>query len=83
MHPRLHRDFIWQDLPAELKRYSEMRFYSGYEIDDVYGIYGVNPAKGAVAVVRPDGYVGVIATLGDVKKMEGYLERCMRCITAV
>ena len=80
MHPRLSRDFIWQDLPAELKRYSEMRFYSGYEIDDVYGTYGVDPAEGAVAVVRPDGYVGVITTLGDVNNVKGYLEKCITTV---
>lgn len=51
-----------------------MAFYSGYEMDDVYGIYGVSPAEGAVVVVRPDGYIGVIAALGDVKRVESYLE---------
>ncbi|RAH65327.1 putative phenol monooxygenase [Aspergillus aculeatinus CBS 121060] len=77
IHPRLSRDFTWRDTPAELKQHSEMRFYSGYEMDDVYTIYGVDPAHGAVAVVRPDGYVGVVATLGDVARVDAFLEECL------
>lgn len=78
IHPRLSREFTWRDLPAELKRHSEMSFYSGYEMDDVYKIYGVDAAQGALAVVRPDGYVGTVAALDDVKRVEQYLERCLR-----
>ncbi|KAE8326867.1 hypothetical protein BDV39DRAFT_176331 [Aspergillus sergii] len=50
-----------------------MRFHSGYEIDDVYAVYGVDPAQGALAVIRPDGYVGTIAALGDVSRIERYI----------
>jgi hypothetical protein len=57
-----------------------MAFYSGYEMDDVYGIYGVNPEKGAVAVIRPDGYVGVVAELADVGRVATFLEKCIRTI---
>lgn len=80
VHPRLERDFTWNDLPRDVKRYSEMSFYSGYEMDDVYGIYGVNPADGALAVVRPDGYIGVIAVLDDVKRVERYLQALIRTV---
>lgn len=80
IHPRLSKTFMWQDLPSELKKYSEMSFYSGYEIDDVYKTYGVDEAKGALAVVRPDGYVGMVAALQDVKCVEEYLERCVRTV---
>ncbi|KAJ5368077.1 uncharacterized protein N7496_007837 [Penicillium cataractarum] len=78
IHPRLSREFMWNDIPHEVKQYSEMSFYSGYEMDDVYGIYGVDPSKGALAVVRPDGYVGVLAELGDVKRIDDYLGRMIR-----
>ncbi|BDD61660.1 hypothetical protein MAP00_006698 [Monascus purpureus] len=78
IHPRLPRQFTWKDLPAGLKKYSEMRFYSGHELDDVYGIYGVDANEGAVAVIRPDGYVGVIAELSDVDTVDEYLGRCLR-----
>jgi hypothetical protein len=72
---------MWKDVPRELKEHSEMRFYSGYELtDDVYAIYGVDEAKGALAVVRPDGYIGTIAALDDVKRVEEYLRRCIRTV---
>ncbi|KAL1970194.1 hypothetical protein VTN77DRAFT_5354 [Rasamsonia byssochlamydoides] len=80
VHPRLERSFEWKDLPVAVKQHSEMRFYSGYEIDDVYGIYGVDSAKGGLAVVRPDGYVGVTARLDDLGRVERYLESCLRTV---
>lgn len=80
IHPRLERDFIWQDVPSALKKYSEMSFYQGYVFDDVYQTYGVDPDKGALAVVRPDGYIGIIAELADVDRIVTYLERCLRCL---
>lgn len=80
LHPRLPRPFMWKDVPAVLKKYSEMSFYSGYELDDVYRIYGVDPSQGALAIIRPDGYVGVIAELGDVERLREYLERCLRVV---
>ncbi|PWY83417.1 thioredoxin-like protein [Aspergillus heteromorphus CBS 117.55] len=83
IHPRLARSFTWRDTPAELKKHSEMRFYSGYEVDDVYGIYGVDVAQGALAVVRPDGYVGTVAALDEVTRVEAYLEGCLRTVQTV
>ncbi|KKK27154.1 hypothetical protein ARAM_003611 [Aspergillus rambellii] len=80
IHPRLSREFTWKDVPHELKQHSEMRFYSGYEIDDVYSTYGVDHSHGAIAVVRPDGYIGTIAALDDVKRVEQYLQQCIRAI---
>ncbi|KAJ5967318.1 hypothetical protein N7501_003566 [Penicillium viridicatum] len=80
IHPRLPGDFTWTDLPLEVKEHSEMSFYSGYEIDDVYGIYGINPTEGALAIVRPDGYIGVIAALSDVNRAQGYLEKLVRTV---
>lgn len=69
---------MWNDIPTEVKQNSEMSFYSGYEMDDVYGIYGVDPDKGALAVVRPDGYIGVLADLGNVKRIDNYLGAMIR-----
>lgn len=80
VHPRVSKEFMWNDIPREIKQYSEMSFYSGYEMDDVYGIYGVDPTEGALAVVRPDGYIGVIASLSDVKRVESYLETLIRTV---
>lgn len=69
---------MWNDIPTEVKKHSEMSFYSGYEIDDVYGTYGVDPDRGALAIVRPDGYIGVLADLGDVERIEDYLGAMIR-----
>jgi hypothetical protein len=80
IHPRLSRDFMWNDTPSEVKQHSEMAFYSGYEMDDVYDIYGVNPAAGAIAVVRPDGYIGIIVSLSDVERAQSYLETLIRTV---
>ncbi|KAL2830309.1 FAD binding domain-containing protein [Aspergillus cavernicola] len=81
IHPRLDKDFMWKDIPSELKERSEMRFYSGYALtDDVYAIYGVDPSQGALAVVRPDGYIGTVAALDDAERVEGYLRRCIRTV---
>ncbi|KAL4758630.1 putative phenol monooxygenase [Aspergillus foveolatus] len=70
--------FTWRDLPAALKERSEMRFYSGCALDDVYAVYGVAEDEGAIAVVRPDGYVGVVVALDDVKAVGGYLGGVLR-----
>ncbi|CAG8398773.1 unnamed protein product [Penicillium salamii] len=80
VHPRLSRDFMWGDIPRAVKEHSEMSFYSGYELDDVYGTYGVDPEKGALAIVRPDGYIGVIASLDHVSRADRYLETLIRTI---
>ncbi|KAM5458387.1 putative phenol 2-monooxygenase (NADPH) [Microsporum audouinii] len=78
IHPQLPRDFNWTCLPKELKQMSEMRFYSGYEPDDAYRIYGVNPTDGVLAVVRPDGCVGVISRIDDILRLTTYLEKCIK-----
>lgn len=44
-------------------------------LEDTYAIHGVDPARSSLAVVRPDGYVGVFARLGDVARVEDYLKR--------
>ncbi|CAG8016720.1 unnamed protein product [Penicillium salamii] len=80
VHPRLSREFMWSDIPRAVKEHSEMSFYSGYELDDVYGTYGVDPEKGALAIVRPDGYIGVVASLSHVSRADRYLETLIRTI---
>jgi hypothetical protein len=81
LHPKLHRQFEWNDVPACIKQRAEMRFHDGSALDDAYAIYGVDPAGGALAVIRPDGYVGTVAGLGDFARVEGYLKRCVRMIS--
>ncbi|KAF3900343.1 Phenol hydroxylase, C-terminal dimerization [Trichophyton interdigitale] len=78
IYPRLPRELDWNCLPKELKQMAEMRFYSGYEVEDAYKVYGVDPDNGALAVIRPDGCVGVISRLDDIPRLETYLEKCMK-----
>lgn len=78
LYPRLHREFRWEDMPGVVKYHSEMRFYNGCVPSDAYNLFGVDPDKGALAVVRPDGYVGAVAQLEDVDRVEKYLARCLR-----
>ncbi|EFR01231.1 phenol 2-monooxygenase [Nannizzia gypsea CBS 118893] len=78
VYPRLSRDLDWTCVPKELKQMCEMRFYSGYEAEDVYKVYGVDPNDGVFAVIRPDGCVGVVSRLDDIPRLETYLEKCMK-----
>lgn len=55
-----------------------MRFHA--PLDDAYAAYGVQPSDGALAVIRPDGYVGIISALDDTDRIKEYLERCLRRI---
>lgn len=43
----------------------------------MYETYGVG-SEGAVVVVRPDGYVGTVAPLDQVKSLDGYFAEFMR-----
>jgi phenol 2-monooxygenase len=42
--------------------------------DDVYGIFGVDRQKGAIVVLRPDGYVGSISALDDTRRVAEYID---------
>ncbi|KAJ5289047.1 Phenol hydroxylase C-terminal dimerization [Penicillium angulare] len=78
LHPHPHRSFQWEDIPAFVKQQAEMRFYDGSAANDAYKIYGVNPIQGALAVIRPDGYVGILARLDNTASLDDYLRRCIR-----
>jgi phenol 2-monooxygenase len=55
-----------------------MRFYNGTELQDAYKVYGVNPEMGAITVVRPDGYIGMVSELKDTDSVHSYLKGCLR-----
>lgn len=78
LHALKSNTFIWTDIPEAVKTHSEMRFYNGTELEDAYQIYGVDPGNGAIAIVRPDGYIGTIAELNDTERVGKYLKRCLR-----
>ncbi len=51
---------------------------NGLEDNNVYSRYGV-VADGAVVVVRPDGYVGMVTPLRKVEDLNSYFESFMAC----
>ncbi|KAL2821312.1 thioredoxin-like protein [Aspergillus cavernicola] len=75
IYPRLPGEVTWDNIPSCVKEQAEMTFYNGHDLDDAYQIYGIDPTHGALVVIRPDGYVGIIAELGDTSRVEGYLSR--------
>lgn len=82
LHTLSPNTFVWEDIPDVVKVESEMRFYNGTELEDAYKTYGVGPDKGALAVVRPDGYIGIIAKLKDTERVRTYLKGCLREVDA-
>ncbi len=42
-----------------------------------YDTYGIDRARGAVVVVRPDGYVGMVAPFEDVADIDQYFSSFM------
>lgn len=57
---------------------AEMQFHGSCAGEDVYSVYGVQATLGAAVIVRPDGYVGIMASLDNVSLLEVYLEDCIR-----
>jgi len=88
------RGIQWNELPPVIKKRAEMRFHSArageapeghvgskrkiFEAEDAYSIYGVDKQQGALVVVRPDGYVGALASLEDVARVGQYLSSLLR-----
>ncbi|EFQ97164.1 phenol 2-monooxygenase [Nannizzia gypsea CBS 118893] len=69
--------FVWSEVPSSLREVAEMSVYcSAVANEDAYGLYGVSEDEGVVAVIRPDGYVGVVACLGEagVDKVRRFLQ---------
>ncbi|KAL2065311.1 hypothetical protein VTL71DRAFT_2980 [Oculimacula yallundae] len=82
LHPLPSNTFVWKDVPAAIKEEAEMSFNNATELEDAYAVYGVDRKKGALVVVRPDGYVGLVAGGGreELRRVERYLRGCLRCI---
>ncbi|RGP62561.1 hypothetical protein FSPOR_9140 [Fusarium sporotrichioides] len=72
IHPLTTR-FEWTDIPAGVKKLAEMRVYGLARRDDAYETLGVSKDDGVIAVVRPDGYVGMLAPLSRVGSVEKHL----------
>jgi phenol 2-monooxygenase len=79
LHPLKVR-FEWTDIPPSVKQLAEMRTYGLSRKEDAYKIYGVLEDQGLITVVRPDGYIGMLATLSDTQEVEDYLCSCLLCV---
>ncbi|KAJ2999383.1 hypothetical protein NUW54_g6948 [Trametes sanguinea] len=42
-----------------------------------YERYGIDPQHGAIVVVRPDGYVGIVAPFEELKDVNAYFDSFM------
>jgi phenol 2-monooxygenase len=69
--------FEWTDIPPSVKQLAEMRTYGLSRKEDAYEVYGVSKDEGLVAVVRPDGYVGMLAMLSSTEEVEEFLRSCL------
>jgi phenol 2-monooxygenase len=76
VHPLTAR-FEWVDLPKCVKDIAEMRLFGLAATEDLYDVYGVPKEQGAMVVVRPDGYVGMIGHLSEVDDVEAYFRGCL------
>jgi phenol 2-monooxygenase len=79
IHPLTTR-FEWTDLPAGVKTLAEMRVYGLARKEDAYEALGVSKDDGVIAVVRPDGYVGMLAPLSSAGAVENHLRGCLTTI---
>ncbi|KAJ4301336.1 hypothetical protein N0V90_003428 [Kalmusia sp. IMI 367209] len=62
----------WTDFPATVREFAEDRVYGEAEKGGVYGVWDIERKDGALAVVRPDGYVGAQFKWGNVEGVLGY-----------
>ncbi|RPB11815.1 hypothetical protein P167DRAFT_188824 [Morchella conica CCBAS932] len=71
----------WTDFPACVRERSEW-LVLGDHYGMVYKTWGVEESAGGVAVVRPDGYVGLVASALDaaVAEVGTYLEGVLRTV---
>jgi len=76
VHPLIVR-FEWTDIPSGVKEIAEMRIYGLSNKEDAYKIYGVSKNGGLIAVVRPDGYIGMLAPLSGSALVEAYFRDCL------
>ena len=73
----LEEHFEWIDVPRCVKQFAEMRTYCLAKKEDAYEIYGIAKESGAIVVVRPDGYVGMLSRLDAPNMVEAYFKRCL------
>ena len=71
--PPYGHDIEWTHFPPVVRDIAEHNVYGEAESDGVYGTWGIERATGALAVVRPDGYVGSQFGWGEDEALMQYL----------
>lgn len=71
LQPEMQPTWDFDDLPECVKDEAEMRVYCAPK--SVYDVYGVDLKKGAIVLIRPDGVVGFIGTLKNVRVLDEFL----------
>ena len=69
--------FEWTQLPPGAKTFAEMRTYGLAKDEDAFEVLGVSKDEGVIAVVRPDGYIGMLAPLLGSRSVEEYFRGCL------
>ncbi|KAL1595915.1 hypothetical protein SLS60_009605 [Paraconiothyrium brasiliense] len=72
--PALNHDIEWTHFPAIAREVSERNVYGEAEDPRVYGVWGIERGAGALAVVRPDGYVGAHFGWGEMDAVRMYFK---------
>lgn len=75
LQPHPDEMFEWPELPPIVKEQAEMRLHVASK--EVYDTYGVDPERGAIAVVRPDGIIAITTSLESVADIEEMLQRLL------
>lgn len=76
LHPLKER-FEWIDIPQSVKQTAEMRTYGLATKEDAYDVFGIAKEDGALVIVRPDGYVGMMSRLTALDVVEAYFKGCL------
>jgi len=72
LHPQRENDMGWDYNKVFV---DDDSYHKGH--GQAYKNYGVDPEKGCVVTIRPDGYTGWIGELDDVADLEGYFAGCL------
>ena len=76
LHPKKQDDMGWD---YEKVFVDDMSYHEGH--GKAYEGYGVDPGRGCVVAVRPDGYTGFIGELEDVASLTAYFDGCLTVVS--
>ena len=74
--PQNAEPLSWRMFPKSVRAEAEMTTYIDAD-KQVYEQWGVSETEGGLAVIRPDGVVGMRTTFADVKGVDGFLSKLL------